>query len=317
MASWHRILSYRAEANKLSADPGIRGTTLESPAVESPARALAAFLRRMRDRAEPGPCRRMPRRRARGLRREEVAIDAGISVTWYTWLEQGRPVRVSRRTLVAIARALHLDATERAHLLRLAEAANTTRPRLTSTASTEVRSLADGFLPHPVYVVNGLWDVLYANRSARLLFGEFDARPGVTDNILRRLYLDDDWRTRFEDWPSVCGSAVAQFRAATARLVGSTAWTSFIDRLSRDSAAFADRWSRHELAASFPREKIVRHPDGGKGRFLYASLAPDAEPGDVRVIVYMPAAADTAAALAVLGTANGAGPKRRAVRGRR
>ena len=292
-----RILSRRSEGNKLSADAGIGGTTIESLAVDSPAKALAAFLRRMRDRAEPAPGRRMARRRARGMRREEVAIDAGISVTWYTWLEQGRPVRVSRRTLLAIARALRLDATERAHLLRLADAATATSPRLTRTISAEVRQFADGLLPHAAYVVNGLWDVLYANQSARMLFGEFDARPGVTDNILRRLYLDPDWRSRFADWPSVSGSAVAQFRAATAGMVGSPAWLAFIDRLSRDSADFADRWARHELAAAFPREKIVKHASAGDLRFLYASVAPDGAQGDVRVIVYTPADAGTAAAL--------------------
>ena len=314
-----RILSLFAGANKLSADPGISGTT-----VESPARALGTFLRRMRDRAEPRTGRRIPRRRATGMRREEVAIDAGISVTWYTWLEQGRHVRVSRRTLLDIARALRLDATERAHLLRLADAATATRPRLTSAASAEVRSLADGLLPHPVYVVNGLWDVLYANRSAAVVFGDFDSQPGVTDNVLRRLYLDLDWRARFADWPSVCGSAVAQFRLATAGLVGSETWTAVVDRLSRESEAFADRWARHELATAFPREKVVRHPAAGNLRFLYASVAPDAEPADVRLIVYTPADAETSAALAALaalapspGKTNGAASKRRVVRERR
>ena len=304
----------------MSADPGIGGTTIDSP--ESPTRALAAFLRRMRDRAEPRAGRRTPRRRAAGMRREEVAIDAGISVTWYTWLEQGRPVRVSRRTLLSIARALRLDATERAHLLRLADAATAVRPRLTSAASASVRALADGLLPHPAYVVNGLWDVLYANRSARIVFGDFDARPGVTDNILRRLHLDADWRTRFVDWPSVCGSAVAQFRLATAAMVGSPSWTAFVDQLSHDSEDFAGRWARHELATSFPREKVVRHAAAGDLRFLYASVAPDAEPTDVRLIVYTPAdgaASDTLSALVAsrLGKTNGAGSKRRAIRRRR
>ena len=265
------------------------------------------------------------------MRREEVAIDAGISVTWYTWLEQGRPVRVSRRTLLGIARALRLDAMERAHLLRLAAATRTSvaQPRLTNAASESVRSLADRLLPHPVYVVNGLWDVLHANAAAVRVFGAFDVQPGVTDNVLRRLFLDDAWRRCFVDWAAVSGSAVAQFRVATAGMVGSERWHEFVARLTRESAEFAGRWSRHELATAFPREKIVRHGDAGDLTFLYASLAPDAEPADVRLIIYTPADSSTIAKLTSLvevdaipglptlpEAPNGAGRRPRAVRGR-
>jgi transcriptional regulator with XRE-family HTH domain len=259
----------------------------------------------MRDRTEPRPSHAKTRRRAAGLRREEVAVDAGISVTWYTWLEQGRPVRVSGRTLNDIARALRLDTTERAHLMRLARAARASSEQsITEVATESVRTLADGLHPHPVYVVNGLWDVLHANAAARAMFGDFAATPGVTDNILRRLYLDPDWRERFVDWDAVSGSAVAQFRAATGHMVGAKRWRDFVDRLTGESPAFAARWRRHELASAFPRHKTVRHPESGERSFLYASVAPDAEPTDLRLIVYT----------ALPDVTNGAGSKRRAVR---
>jgi len=278
-----RILTVRQNANKLAAHPGTATTTHDA----SPGRALGAFLRLMRDRAEPRPSHAKARRRATGLRREEVAVDAGISVTWYTWLEQGRPVRVSRRTLNKIARALQLDATERAHLLQLARAAAAANePAVTASASDGVRAVADGLLPHPVYVVNGLWDVLYANSAAREMFGDFDAAPGITDNILRRLYLDRLWRERFAQWEDVSGSAVAQFRASTGRMVGTSRWRAFLDHLVRESAEFAERWRRHELASAFPRQKTVHHPTLGEQSYLYASVAPDAEPPDVRLIIY-------------------------------
>lgn len=280
----------------MSADPGMDGTTHESAA-----RSLGAFLRRMRDQAEPRRSR-ASRRRAIGLRREEVALDAGISATWYTWLEQGRPVRVSRRTLLGIARALRLNPTERAHLLRLADAASA--PRTATHVSTEVteslRVLADGLEPHAVYVVNGLWDVLYANATGRAVFGDFDARSPETGNVLRRLFLDEEWRHCFADRDSVVTSAVAQFRAATAHMVGDARWKDFVTRLAAESRDFADRWHQHELATASSREKVVVHPSAGRLSFLYASVAPDAEPADVRLIVYTPADEATSAALARL-----------------
>jgi len=171
---------------------------------------------------------------------------------------------------------------------------------LTHAASESVRLLADRLLPHPVYVVNGLWDVLHANPAATRVFGDIDAQPGVTDNVLRHLFLDDVWQ-----------------------------WREFVARLIPESADFSRGWSEHELATAFPREKVVRRRDAGDLTFLYASLAPDAEPGDVRMIADTPADASTIAKLATLvnahatpnvptvpETANGTGQRPRAVRGR-
>ena len=142
---------------------------------------------------------------------------AGISVTWYTWLEQGRSVRVSSQTLNGIARALRLTPTERAHLRTLAEAAASPghAARITSAASPTLRAVVDALAPHGAYAINGRWDVLHANGAAHALLGNFGTAPGVTDNILRRLFLDGDWRRRFTQWESVTASAVAQFRAST------------------------------------------------------------------------------------------------------
>jgi len=179
-------------ANKLSTDTSTPTTRLR----ESPARTLGAFLRRMRDRATPLDARRGSRRRAAGLRREEVSQAAGISVTWYTWLEQGRDVRVSPRALNAIADALRLDATERDHLLRLADAAHATRASsITQVASEQLVRFVDA-LSHPAYAINGMWDVLHANRAATALLGEF--RPEhPTGNVLTRLFLDPAWQRLF------------------------------------------------------------------------------------------------------------------------
>lgn len=263
---------------------------------DSARRALGEFLRTMRARVTPPSAVRTRRRRVRGLRREEVAVAAGISVTWYTWLEQGRPVRVSTRTLRAVGRALRLAPTERAHLLRLATAAlRSSRLTVTREASPGLRALVMSLEPHAAYAVNGLWDVVCRNRIADALFGDFDHEPGCTDNILRRLLLDPDWRVRFADWESVAESAVAHFRAATGHLVGRPVWQRFVATLSADSPWFAERWFAYAIAPAVSYTKVIRHPAAGTLSMLYTSLASDGEPSDVRIVVYTPSDADTSA----------------------
>jgi transcriptional regulator with XRE-family HTH domain len=264
----------------------------------------------MRGRAVPSARAGMTRRRVRGLRREEVAVAAGISLTWYTWLEQGRPVRVSAQTLRAIGRALRLAPVERTHLTRLASAAlgSGKRVNVTRAASDGLQALVESLAPHPVYTVNGVWDVIYRNRVADLVFGNFDREPGVTDNVLRRLMLDAEWRELFDDWRSVAESAIAQFRAATGHLVGQPAWQRFVARLSNDSPWFAEQWSAHVVRPSVGYTKIVRHRTAGTLTMLYASLAPAGEPADVRLVVYTPADDETDRRLRRLNERTRAGP---------
>jgi transcriptional regulator with XRE-family HTH domain len=277
----------------LTADTSTPSTTHD----DSARKALGSFLKTMRGRAEPSNGARTKRRRVRGLRREEVALAAGISLTWYTWLEQGRQVRVSTKTLRAVGRALRLGPTERAHLARLGTAALGNGRRLTFTreASGGLKAFVDSLSPNPVYVVNGVWDVIYRNRAADLVFGDFGREPGLTDNVLRRLLLDPAWRERFEDWESVAESAIAQFRAATGHLVGQPAWQRFVARLSKESAWFEERWSAHLVQPSVSYTKVVRHQTAGMLTMLYASLAPAGEPTDVRMVMYTPKDRGTAA----------------------
>jgi transcriptional regulator with XRE-family HTH domain len=284
------------ERNKLIADPST-GTHSQSAARHS----LADFLRTMRDRAQPRSNGGRARRRVPGLRREEVAAEAGISLAWYTWLEQGRPVRVSRRTLASIADALRLDATERAHLFHLADAADAppARPSLTGCLPNPLRALVDALGPHPAYAVNGMWHVVHANLTATRVFGDFGAHPGVTDNVLARLFLDPHWRVLFEDWERVAELAAAQFRSATAPLVGDAEVQALVNRLRDRSATFAACWGQ-ELSPPLTWRKAILHPTAGRLSMHYSSFAPDDGPADVRVILYVPADPSTAARLGEL-----------------
>lgn len=293
-------------ARKVPGDAGGGTTTLA-------ARALGDFLRRMRSRpalAVAGG----GRRRVTGLRREEVAVAANISITWYTWLEQGRPVRTSPRTVRALARALRLGEAEAAHLARLADAVASAAPRWrrTAQASPALRAMVDGLRDSPAYVVNGRWDVLHANAAARAVLGSFEATPGVTDNVLARLFLDPGWRGRFLDWEAVASSAVAQFRAAGGRLVAHPDWNAFVADLAARSPEFARAWESQALADAHLRRKRLAAPGAEPLELLYASFAPEGEPEDVRVVLYVPA--DDAARGVLARALRPSGPARRPAR---
>jgi len=276
----------------MSADTGTATTTLPAGRAH-----LGAFLRTVRGRVPPSAGTPTARRRTRGLRREEVALRAGISVTWYTWLEQGRPVHPSLKTLRGIASALQMSEAERDHLLSLAPAAGEGEPSITTMADGAILLLVESLVPHPAYAVNGRWDVLAANRPATTVFGRFDARPGTTDNILRRLFLDPRWREGFAEWPSLAASVVGQFRGATAALASDPEWQRFVETLQGQSPDFHAVWSRHEVSAPAAHEKRFHHPRLGALRFHYSSVAPDDAPDDVRVIIYRPADPRTLRAL--------------------
>lgn len=292
--------------DKEGGDRGVGTTPLAA------SRALGAFLRRMRGRpalAVAGD----GRRRVSGLRREEVAVAAGISAGWYTWLEQGRPVRVSSATLRAIARALRLSEAEAAHLARLAASVGSATPRWrrTTAPSAGLRTFVDA-LGAPAYAVNGRWDVLHANAAARAVFGPFDASPGTTDNVLARLFLDPAWRTLFADWDAVARSAVAQFRAATGHLVASPDWNAFVADLAGRSPELARVWEEHALLGAHLRRKRLALAGRPPVELLYASLAPEGEPEDVRVVLYAPADAEARGVLAKVTAATATSSSRRA-----
>ncbi|TIV69767.1 MAG: helix-turn-helix domain-containing protein, partial [Mesorhizobium sp.] len=148
------------------------------------------------------PCARASsRRRAPGLLREEVALLAGISATWYTWLEQGREANPSAQVLHALADVLKLLPVEREHLFKLAkpewlpETSRSERP----SPDPWMADLLTALSPNPAYALNRAWDFAAWNDGAAALFGGFDPEDPVKRNLLTRLFLDPDWRALFAD----------------------------------------------------------------------------------------------------------------------
>ncbi len=254
---------------------------------------LAHFLRSRRERLDPAEfgITVRKRRRAVGLRREEIADAAGISTTWYVWLEQGRNVNASAQALRALAKALRLSRSEQSYLLQLARPDLESQSGLVETAAptSNLLALLDGLAPHPAYVSNRHRQVVATNHAARLLLGAFDSNDPASASVIARLFLDPQWRQLFVDWEIVARSSVAQFRLATAALAGDPVLASLVSYLTASSETFARWWRDRALADPPIWRKTLRHPLAGDMCFDFAALQPRGRDSDFVVSLYTPA----------------------------
>ncbi len=251
-------------------------------------RELAAFLRSRRDRMSPETVGLVSgrRRRAPGLRREEVAQLAGVGVTWYTWLEQGRPINASSDVLEAIARTLRLDATEREHMFRLADVSTPAGPPTRSCLEPEVQVVLDGLLPFPASVINTRFDLLAWNRSYELIFPEITRAAEDERNVLWQIFTMQPCPVA--NMSKESPRLVATFRAAYARHLSEPSWTALVERLCAASPQFAELWARHDVAEPRNRLKHFRM-DSGEELLLFSTIFNVTETPDARMTVYTPA----------------------------
>jgi transcriptional regulator with XRE-family HTH domain len=286
-------------------------TALEPGAVELPEnpatlpdairrRELAAFLRSRRERLTPHEVG-LPitgRRRTPGLRREEVAQLAGVGVTWYTWLEQGRDIRPSEQVLGAVARSLQLDPYESAHLFTLAGLPARPSQHRSHAVPPGVTALLDRVDPWPAVVTNARTDILAYNRGYNWLLGDVDELPFEDRNTMLQCFLGR-WEDRMPDWPGHKARAVAQLRAAMADHMSDPAWKALVKRLRRESPDFDGLWSQHDVTEPRNWTKRFLHPDAGLLQFhtTYLWITPSAE---IRLASYTPADPETADKLAAL-----------------
>jgi transcriptional regulator with XRE-family HTH domain len=222
------------------------------------------------------------------LRREEVALLAGVGTTWYTWLEQGRDVRASLDVLEALARALKLTPAERTHLVQLGrgEAA----PPLAQPSErvcTPMRRMIESLDPTPAYLIGRRWDYLGWNRATAAVFGDFGRIPRATRNHLWQLFTDPARRALMRDWPTHSRGVVAKFRADTARHLGDPAFEELVAALRQVSPEFAGLWNRHEVAQGLQGRKVLHHPVAGELVFEHAVFHPTVAP-DQRLVIYSP-----------------------------
>jgi transcriptional regulator with XRE-family HTH domain len=253
-------------------------------------RELGAFLRSRRERIAPEEVGLVPggRRRTPGLRREEVAQVAGVGVTWYTWLEQGRDINVSEQVLDAIARALLLDPHEIAHLYALAGVVAPEPSTDPEAASPAVRMVLDQLDPLPACVVNARSDILAHNRVYGRLIDDLDAIPFEDRNTLWLAFTRPEWRDAIVDWEDARVRMVASLRAAMADHVADPAWKALVRRLTDASPEFARLWARHDVCGPENRTKVMRNPIVGDLRVDYTNYWLGARRG-TRLVTYTPA----------------------------
>jgi transcriptional regulator with XRE-family HTH domain len=251
---------------------------------------LGNFLKARRARLSPEDfgMPRGTRRRTPGLRREELALLAGVGVTWYTWLEQGREINASTQVLDAVATTLRLDRAEREHLYRLAEATPTLAGTMRGPVPEEICQIVRSLDPLPASLSNGRFDLLVANDAYEELFWEWHSMPCVHRNTLWCCATEPAARAKFPQYDRELRYLVARLRTAYARHVGEPEWEEDIRRLSSLSREFADLWARHEVADPEPRVRTFIHPAAGPLTFTATELqVPTMAEG--RLIVYTPA----------------------------
>ena len=222
-------------------------------------------------------------RRVPGLRREEVAVLAGLSVPYYTRLERGDLGGASDGVLEALARALQLDEAERAHLFDLARAAHPTSERPRRRAPQKVRPsvqrMLDAMTGAPAVVQNGRGDILAANQLGRALYSEMYLDPTRPANHARFIFLDPRARDFYPDWNSVATITAANLRSEAGRDPYDRDLSDLVGELSTRSDEFRTRWAAHNVRIHRAGVKRVHHPTVGDLDLAFEMLQLTADPG--------------------------------------
>jgi transcriptional regulator with XRE-family HTH domain len=261
-------------------------------------RLLGQLLRSRRERLAPSdvglPAH--PGRRATGLRREEVAALASVSTTYYTFLEQGRPVRPSTEVLDALARALRMNEAERRYLSVLAQGVDVpalpARGGLASGPPDErvapaVAALVERLGPCPTLVKGRYWDVLTINGSGCELFADFLARPPAERNLVRWMFTSERARTVYVDWEREAQAMLGRFRLAVAPHAGDPGLEELVRDLRRASPDIERLWGRQDVVAMGGGTKRLRHPERGPLEYTYVVLQVADHP-DQTMVSYTP-----------------------------
>ena len=237
------------------------------------------------------------RRRTPGLRREEVAVLAGVGSSWYQWLEQGRDITVSSHVLDAIGRVLKLNEAETRHLYALAglnpPPLGTICPGHAAGPVDEILvRLVDAWLPNPGHIVDCYWNMVVANRSAQLALHLTE--PGV--NCLHQYFLDDIYRESVTNWEELAPDVVASYRSEMTANPGNEGFQEVVRTLIPQSPEFAALWERQDVAHNGARRKILSSPVGALHFESVILAVPNR--ADLRVVLHNPqAGTDTAVKL--------------------
>lgn len=228
-------------------------------------------------------------RRVKGLRREEVAMLAGVSSDYYVRLERGNLGGVSESVLEALARALRLDEAERQHLLDLARASNNPSPRSrrrpVHAVPTSVQAMLDAMTGAPAVVRNDRLDLVATNGLGRALYRDLFSSPAQPANHARFAFLDERSQDFWIDWSRAAEDTVGVLRSAAGRDPYDKNLTALIGELSTRSEEFRVRWAAHPVHLHSGGVKLIQHRDVGRLELMYDSLPIAAAPG-LTMLVY-------------------------------
>ena len=261
---------------------------------------LGTFLKARRGHVQPtdvGITAR-PGRRVSGLRREEVALLAGVSVDYYTRLEQGRERNPSPAVLNALAGALDLDTDLREHLFRLAGSAPTPRTPVRKTVDDSLRQLLASWSHTPAFIINRQLDVLAYNDLAGALYSGFER----IDNIARMVFLDPFGRSFFTDRDRAITACVANLRLALGHTDSADDVRALVLQAHAASAEFRELWSRHDVRGKTHEAKEFRHPSVGDLLLEYNAFDVRSTPGHQLIVYRAPVGSSSADKLRLLGS---------------
>lgn len=270
------------------------------------AQQLSEFLKTRRARLRPdengggtfGGQRRVP-----GLRREELAMLAGVSVDYYTRLEQGRARNVSADVLDAVAGALDLDADECAYLHNLAKPGSARRrPGRPQQVRPEMRQALEALSAVPAYIIGRRLDVLAWNELARLLIADFPALPSTERNMARLVFLDEAAHDLYPDWETKARDTVANLRFDAGRHPDDPQLATLVGELSLHSPDFRRLWADHNVRGKTRGRKRFAHPRLGELALDYVAMRAPDDPDMTMMIYSAPIGSDAAAALHLLAS---------------
>jgi PAS domain-containing protein len=237
---------------------------------------LALFLRSRRERISPEEAGipRGSRRRTPGLRRGEVAMLAGMSLEWYTYLEQGRDIQVSSEVLESLARVLHLDPHERRHVYTLAHRHDPPEARQPlASVSPTLKNFLDQLQATPAYVIDERMNVVAWNEAFSAVYGDYRLKNERERNLVWITFASPDFREmKGEHWEEAALHCLAQFRAGYGRHIEDAWWSEQITELSGVSPEFKEMWNRQEVLYAPEGHKLICHPVAGNMVFEYLAF---------------------------------------------
>lgn len=222
---------------------------------------------------------------------------AGVSVTWYTWLEQGRRINASTDVLRSIGRALRLDDAGQDHLVSLAQpaaAANGAALATPDEVPSALRRLLESFEPAPAYVLGPHWEFAAWNEAQSRLYPGLERLDGIERNLIWVLFAEEGVRRLIVDWDLHARQALAEFRAATTAVRRDPVMIELVDRLSAVSPEFRAWWPEQQVARFETRLRRFDHPRAGILTFEYQQLTPAEWPA-LRIVVQLPVPGDDSA----------------------